>query len=83
MLKKLGKKVNKKVLSVFTALFVLGLPVIASADSGQSTAVVSALETVASDIKATITSIAPVALSIAGVFLVWRYGMRFFKSISK
>lgn len=55
----------------------------ASATGGSSAAVVSALETVAGDITSTIGAIAPVALGIAGTFLVWRYGMRFFKSISK
>lgn len=50
---------------------------------GNAAAVVSALETVASDITGVFGGIAPVALSIAGAFLVWRYGMKFFKAISK
>lgn len=45
--------------------------------------VISALTEVATEIKEVITSIAPIGLGIAGVFLVWRYGMRFFKSVSK
>lgn len=53
------------------------------AAEGSSEAVVTALEKVATDITSTIAAIAPVALGIAGTFLVWRYGMRFFKSISK
>lgn len=47
------------------------------------TAVVTALTEIASEIKDVLTTIAPIALGIAGTFLVWRYGMRFFKSISK
>lgn len=46
-------------------------------------AVVTALQTTASEITGVIESIGPIALGIAGTFLVWRYGMRFFKSISK
>lgn len=45
--------------------------------------VVSALQSVASEITDVIQSIAPIGLGIAGAFLVWRYGMRFFKSITK
>lgn len=79
MFKEKFKKIGITTLSVVT---VLGMGSSAfAADS--STAVVSALTEVASDITSTITAIAPIALGIAGTFLVWRYGMRFFKSISK
>lgn len=47
------------------------------------TEVTSALQTVADDITSVLGAIAPVALGIVGVFLVWRYGIRFFKAISK
>lgn len=45
--------------------------------------VTTALETVAADVTGVLGAVAPIALGIAGTFLVWRYGMRFFKSISK
>lgn len=48
-----------------------------------SSSVVSSLTSIAGDITSTITAIAPIALGIVGLFLVWKYGMRFFKSISK
>ena len=51
--------------------------------SETSTAVVSALSTVASDISGVVTSVAPVAIGVVGTFLVWKYGMRFFKSLAK
>lgn len=78
------KEHKTKVLSagMFLATSLVTSPVFAS-EGGQSGAVVSALQSTASDITSTITSIAPVALSISGTFLVWRYGMKFFKSISK
>ena len=43
----------------------------------------SALQDIASDAMNVLASVAPIAIGIAGAFLVWRYGMRFFKSISK
>ena len=46
-------------------------------------AVTEALQTIATDIQGVLTAVAPIAIGIAGVFLVWRYGLRFFKSISK
>lgn len=45
--------------------------------------VTGALQNVASDITGVLGAVAPIAIGIAGVFLVWRYGMRFFKAISK
>lgn len=48
-----------------------------------SATVVSSLTTIAGDITSTITQIAPVACSIVGLFLVWKFGIRFFKSIAK
>ena len=45
--------------------------------------VITALESVASEIIGVIEGIGPIALGIAGTFLVWRMGLRFFKSISK
>lgn len=55
----------------------------ANADGGMAESVISALQNVANDIMGVLTGIAPVALGVVGVFLVWRYGTRFFKSISK
>ena len=50
---------------------------------GVAESVGSALETVSADAMSVLTTVAPIAIGIAGAFLVWRYGMRFFKSISK
>ena len=46
-------------------------------------AVTSALTTIATNITTTINSVAPVAIGIVGVFLVWKFGIRFFKSVAK
>lgn len=77
---------NKKKLSIgiLSTLMVIGTSFGSFAsEGGQAAAVSGALQTVATDVLASIGTIAPVALSIAGAFLVWKYGMRFFKSISK
>ena len=50
---------------------------------GNAAAVTTALKSIATDIIEVLTSVAPVAIGIVGVFLVWRYGMKFFKSLSK
>lgn len=49
----------------------------------ETTAITTALSTIATDAISTIGEVAPIAISIMGVFLVWRYGLRFFKSVSK
>lgn len=48
-----------------------------------ATSVTTALEAVAADITDVLGAIAPVAIGIVGVFLAWRYGMKFFKALSK
>lgn len=51
--------------------------------SGAGDSVTTSLTSIAGEITSTITSIAPIAIGIVGVFLVWKFGMRFFKSVSK
>lgn len=53
------------------------------AAASTSEAVTGALTTIASDITGTIGSVAPIAMGIVGLFLAWRYGMKFFKSLTK
>lgn len=52
-------------------------------NSGLSTGLTTAMGTMSTDILGAIGVIAPIALGIAGVFLAWKYGMRFFKGLSK
>lgn len=42
-----------------------------------------ALNLIVADIILVLQIVAPIAFSILGIFLVWRYGMKFFKSMSK
>ena len=42
-----------------------------------------AFKTISGDIISGISSIAPYALGVMAVFLGWKYGARFFKSVGK
>lgn len=77
-------RLKKVVLGSGTTLAVLGAGGTVFAETtGTSSAVTTALQSTATEITSTISAIGPIALGIAGTFLVWRYGMRFFKAISK
>lgn len=82
----------KRILDTKLGKFVAGSSVVSSAivltssfasASGVSSSVTSALTTTAGDITSTLAAVAPIGLGIAGTFLAWRYGMKFFKSLSK
>ena len=45
--------------------------------------VTDALQGTADQIIEVLGAVAPIGLGIVGIFLVWRYGVRFFKSLSK
>jgi len=45
------------------------------------TALATAFGTVSTDVLAGLATVAPIALTILGTFLVWKYGVKFFKSI--
>lgn len=51
--------------------------------SAIAVAMETALTAVQTDVLEVITTVAPVGIAIMGVFLTWRYGIRFFKAISK
>lgn len=43
----------------------------------------TALGSIKTDALSALGIVAPIGLSIAGAFLVWKFGMKFFKGISK
>ncbi len=53
------------------------------ADSEIETALSTALTGIKTDVTSVIATVAPIAVSIMGIFLVWKYGLRFFKTISR
>lgn len=50
---------------------------------GISTAVGTALKAVATECTAVLGAVAPVALTVAGAYLVWKIGIKFFKGLVK
>lgn len=47
------------------------------------TALTTALTTIKTDALAALGAVAPVGIAIMGAFLVWRYGIKFFKGLAK
>lgn len=47
------------------------------------TAMTTALTTIKTDAIAALAAIAPVAIGIMGAFLIWKYGVKFFKGLAK
>lgn len=50
---------------------------------GVSAAMTSAVTSMQGNVLGALTLIAPIALTILGVFLAWKYGIKFFKGLSK
>lgn len=47
------------------------------------TAMTTALTTVKTDAIAALAAVAPIAIGILGAFLVWKFGIKFFKGLAK
>lgn len=47
-----------------------------------TSAIVTALQGVASNAQTVINDVAPIGVGILGIFLVWRLGIRMFKSLA-
>lgn len=50
---------------------------------GTVTAITTALEVVKGDALSVISGVAPIAIGISGAFMVWKFGMKFFRSLAK
>jgi hypothetical protein len=48
----------------------------------ETSAMVTALTAIKTDSLGAIADVAPIAIAIMGAFLVWKYGVKFFKSIA-
>ena len=51
--------------------------------SAASESIVTSLTGLSTQVTGAIGEIAPVAITVMGVFLIWRLGTRFFKSVAK
>lgn len=74
---------NKKVfLSAFAmTFFMLPLTSFASESSIDTSKLTEVLTSVATSIKDVIGQVAPIALGVTALFLVWKYGVKFFKGL--
>lgn len=59
------------------------VPQLAFAEGGVSTTVSSSLQTITTDVLATVAAVAPIGLTIFGAMFAWRKGVQFFKSVTK
>ena len=48
-----------------------------------ASAMTTAFQGIATQITNALTEVAPIAIGIVGAFLVWKYGIKFFKGIAK
>lgn len=53
------------------------------AGTGAVSSMGSAFEPIKGDIIAGLAAVAPYAIAVLGAFLVWKYGVKFFKHLSK
>ena len=54
-----------------------------SGGSNMTTSMKTAFTAVKTDFTSAVSVIAPIALGIAGIFIAWKLGFRFFKSLTK
>lgn len=76
------QKLNKKRIAIMSALMVCMMAVNAFASTADA-ALITAFESTQGQIIANLLAVAPIALVIMGTFLSFRYGVRFFKALSK
>lgn len=78
------KGLIKKCQPFALALVVTALTGISSfAESSVASTMTTAVGGIKTDFEATVTAVAPVAIGIIAVFMVWKLGMKFFRSITK
>lgn len=68
-------------LALACAYFVV--PSFAAVDQTVVTNMTTAFTSVKENFNAIVAAIGPIAVGVAGIFIVWRLGVRFFKSIAK
>lgn len=68
----------KKILGIMAAVCALTVNALATDPT-----MTEALTTVKTDVLAGLASVAPVAITIFGAFLVWKFGKKFFNSLAK
>ena len=77
-------KHKKTIVMLLALVFVFSMSALVFADDGTDVAAAlgDSMGTLKDDALSAIATVAPYGIAIMGAFLVWRYGVRFFKSIS-
>lgn len=84
LVEKIKEKKNQIGVAALTTAMTLAPTCLTHAAEGDvTTSMTTAMTQVKTDSLGAISAVAPIGISIMGAFLVWRYGIRFFKSISK
>lgn len=82
-LKNLLKGKSIKTMALSLCLMALTAPMAFAAEgSSASTGITTAMGGVKTEFEATVAGVAPIAVGIVAIFLVWKYGIKFFKSIT-
>lgn len=84
-MKKFINFVKEKKYQFLFALFLVITPITSSFAEGggavDTTTLTNTLKSVASNITGVIADVAPIAIGVTAVFLVWKYGVKFFKGL--
>lgn len=67
---------------IFISIVAANMSLLVFADDVEQ-AMSTALTGIKTDALSVLSTVAPIAIGIMGAFLVWRYGIRFFKSLAK
>lgn len=82
-LKNLLKGKSIKTMALSLCLMALSAPMaFASEPTSASAGITTAMGGVKTEFEATVAGVAPIAVGIVAIFLVWKYGIKFFKSIT-
>ena len=76
---------KRKIIALLTCVSALAVSAVTcfAAESAAVTAMSTGISGIKDDIVAGIGAVSPYALAVVGLFLLWRYGMKFFKAVSK
>lgn len=74
---------GKALLAVPVAMAFPSVAFAAEGGSDMTTSMQTAFTAVKTDFSSAVTVIAPIALGIAGIFIAWKLGFKFFKSLTK
>lgn len=82
-LKGLGGKMLVAGSTIVASGVALTVPAFAAMDETLTTTMTSAFTQVQENFTGVVGIVAPIGIGIAGIFIVWKLGLKFFKSVTK